>query len=127
MRFADDMVILLGRNNPRKVLERIRGMLARLGLELHPEKTRIVDVREGFDFLGVHVRLCKVRKVIAKLKESCRIWPSDRSMERIRKRIREVIGRRYSLALEEMIEELNPVIRGWNNYHTKLRAEVKRF
>jgi RNA-directed DNA polymerase len=48
-------------------------------------------------------------------------------MKRIRQRIRELIGRWYGLSLEELIEELNPVIRGWNNYHTAALPHVKRF
>ncbi len=101
-------------------------MLGRLGLELHPEKTRVTKAQEGFDFLGVHLRLCRVRKPKAKLKYSGRIWPSDRSMQRIKQKVREVIGRRFSLELDELIKELNPVRRGWSNYHIRARADRKR-
>ncbi len=101
-------------------------MLSRLGLELHPDKTKIARAEKGFDFLGMHFRLQPVRKESSRLKESCRIWPSDKSLERVRKRIRVVVGRRYSLSLEEMIAELNPVIRGWNNYHNIRGTERKR-
>jgi hypothetical protein len=48
-------------------------------------------------------------------------------MQRMKTRVKEVIGRRDSLSLEEMIQELNPVIRGWNNYHTRVQADQKRF
>ena len=48
-------------------------------------------------------------------------------MKRVKTRIKEVIGRRYSLSLEEMIQALNPIIRGWNTYHTRLQADQKRF
>ena len=51
-----------------------------------------------------------------KLKQVCRLWPSDRSLKRIREKVRMKIGRRYSMSLEEMIEELNPILRGWHNY-----------
>ncbi|MFC1886315.1 group II intron maturase-specific domain-containing protein [Thermodesulfobacteriota bacterium] len=60
------------------------------------------------------------------LKESCRIWPKDEAIKRIKQKIRDKIGRRYSRSLEEMIAELNPVIRGWNNYHKVRGAERKR-
>lgn len=126
VRFADDFVILLWRNGER-VLEQVQEMLSRLGLQLNMEKTRIVKAIDGFDFLGVHFRLCKVRKANAKLKQSCRIWPSDRSMDSIKRRIKEVMGRKYFMSLKEMIQEVNPVIRGWNNYHTKEYAEQERF
>ncbi len=100
--------------------------LARLGLTLHPEKTRIVHAKDGVDVLGVHVRLRPVRTRGSRLKASCRLWPSDRSMTRITQRIHEVRGRRYRLSLEEVITLLNPVIRGWNTDHTRLRAEQTR-
>ena len=100
--------------------------MGRLGLEIHPEKTRVTKAKDGFDFLGVHLRLCRVRKPKAKIKYSCRTWPSDCSMQRIRQKVKEVIGRRYSKGLEEMIKELNPKLRGWANYHIRARGERKR-
>jgi group II intron reverse transcriptase/maturase len=125
VRFADDIVILLWRNG-RQVLEKVREMLGRLGLTLHPEKTRVVAAAEGFDFLGVHFRLRPVRKQNPRIKFSCRIWASDRSVLRIKQRVKEVIGRRYGTALEELIREMNPVLRGWNNYQTAVQPERKR-
>lgn len=127
IRYADDFVILLHpKTDPQWILTQIRGMLGRLGLELHPEKTRVTKAKDGFDFLGVRLRLCRVRKPKAKLKYSCRIWPSERSMQRIRQKVRDVIGRRFSKELDEMIKAINPVLRGWSNYHTRARGDRKR-
>jgi group II intron reverse transcriptase/maturase len=123
VRYCDDFVILL-RGNGKKVLERVRQMLSRLGLELHRDKTRVVNARQGFDFLGVHFRLCRTTRRAAKLKWYCAVWPSDRSVKRIKDRVREVIGRRYFMSLEEMIDNLNPVIRGWNSYHMRVGPVV---
>jgi len=125
VRYADDLVILL-RGNAEQVLEQVGQMLGRLGLRLHPEKTRVVRAEDGFEFLGVHFRLRAVRKQKAKLKRSCRLWPSERSMKRIKQKVREAVGRRYGLSLEEMIADLNPVLRGWNIYHTTVQPERKR-
>ena len=125
VRYADDFVILLWRKG-KKVLRQIERMLGRLGLKLHPEKTRVARAEEGFDFLGIHFRLSPVRRDNTKLKVYCALWSSDRSIKRIKERVRNVIGRQYSLSLEELIGELNPVIRGWNNYHTKARTCRKR-
>ena len=125
VRYADDFVILLWRNG-KKTLRRIEQMLGRLGLKLHPDKTRVVRAEEGFDFLGVHFRLCPVRRKKAKLKHFCAVWPSDRSIKRIKQRLREVIGRRYYLSLEGLIGDLTPIIRGWNNYHVAARSARKR-
>ncbi len=125
VRFCDDFVILL-RREAKQVLDLVRQMLEKLGLELHPDKTKIVHAEKGFDFLGMHIRLRPVRSKTSRLKKSSRVWPSEGSMKRIKSRIREVIGRRFSLTLEQMIKELNPVIRGWNNYHNVMGAERKR-
>lgn len=125
VRYCDDFVILLWRNG-KKVMKQVEQMLGRLGLKLHPDKTRVARAKNGFDFLGIHFRLCPVRKKKSKLKKRCTLWPSDRSIEKIRQRIRVVIGRRYSLSLEELIGELTPVIRGWNNYHKATRPVLKR-
>lgn len=125
VRYADDFVILLWRDGER-VRKKVEQMLGRLGLKLHADKTRLVKAKDGFDFLGVHFRLCPVSKKNSKLKQICLIWPSERSMGRIKQRVREVVGRRYSLSLEELIKELTPVIRGWNNYHKATRPVRKR-
>jgi group II intron reverse transcriptase/maturase len=128
VRYCDDFVVLL-RGNGRRVLGKVRQMLSRLGLELHRDKTRIVHARKGFDFLGVHFRLCRTTGRASKRKWYCAAWPSDRSVKRIKDRLGQVIGRRYYMSLEEMIAELNPVIRGWNNYHIRVGPVVvkKRF
>jgi RNA-directed DNA polymerase len=127
VRYCDDFVILLPPTvNAAWILHNVQEMLGRLGLELHPKKTGVRQARDGFDFLGVHLRLCRVRKPNAKLTHSCRLWPSDRSMERVKQRIRDLIGRRYGTALEDLIAELNPVLRGWNAYHASVCPERKR-
>lgn len=125
VRYADDFVILLWRDG-KGVLKQVRRKLKRLGLELHAEKTRIVRAKKGFDFLGVHFRLCRVGKKNAKLKYVCGVWPSNRSLKRIKRRVQEVIGRRYNLPVEDVIAKLNPVIRGWNNYHKAAKPRLKR-
>ncbi len=124
-RIADDFVILLWRNG-KVVRKQVEQMLGRLGLKLHPDKTRVVKAKDGFDFLGVHFRLCPVRNKKSKLKKYCAVWPSDSSVAKVKQRIRKVIGRRYSLSLEELIKELTPIIRGWNNYHKASRPVLKR-
>jgi RNA-directed DNA polymerase len=125
VRYCDDFVILLWRNG-KEVVNQVEQMLKRLGLNLHPDKTRVVRAEDGFDFLGVHFRRCPVHTEKGKTKQYCALWPSDRSMKRIKQRVRHVIGKRYHLSLEELIEELNPVIRGWDTYHKQARSARKR-
>jgi group II intron reverse transcriptase/maturase len=125
VRYADDFVILVHLDG-EKVLAKVRGMLRRLGLELHPEKTRIVSTDEGFDFLGIHLRRTPTKSPKAKMKYVTRLWPSDRSLQRVRGKIKETFGRKYGSSLEEIVGKLNPVIRGWNNYHTAIRPVRER-
>lgn len=125
VRYCDDFVILL-KCKGKEVLEKVRGMLNRLYLELHPEKTKIVNARKGFDFLGMHFKLSPVYSSKSRLKESCRIWPSEESITSIKEKVKKLIGRRYGTSLEEMIKELNPVIRGWDNYHKLPRGSQRK-
>jgi RNA-directed DNA polymerase len=98
-------------------------LLGGLGLELHPDKTRVVDLRagrEGFDFLGCHFRA----RMSGRLWEQKRViryylhrWPSQRSMKRARARIRDLTDRRrVGLELAEVIAAVNLFLRGWGNY-----------
>jgi group II intron reverse transcriptase/maturase len=124
VRYADDFVVLCRTKRECEAAEaRIREILTRLGLELHPGKTRRVDLcygKEGFDFLGCHLhkRLSGViwereRKRVYFLHR----WPSQRAMTRIRQRVKELTpGRRCHADLREVISDLNPVLRGWGNY-----------
>ena len=125
VRYADDFVILVHLDG-EKVLAQVRGMLGRLGLELHPEKTRIVSADEGFDFLGIHLRRTPTKSPKAKMKYVTRLWPSDSSLQRVREKIKGGFGRKYGKSLEEIVGQLNPVIRGWNNYHTAIRPVRER-
>jgi retron-type reverse transcriptase len=103
--------------------QRIRVILGRLGLELHPEKTRRVELRDGkqgFDFLGCHLRKRMSGPIWEKGRN--RVYflqrePSQRSMKRIRQRVKELTPRRRCHAdIRDVIAELNPILRGWGNY-----------
>ena len=134
VRYADDFVVMC--RTKRACVEaeaRVRVILARLGLELHPDKTRRVELlngKEGFDFLGCHLhkrmsgRLWK--KTGRKLYFLQR-WPSARAMQRIQQRVKELTPRRRCHAdLREVIADLNPVLRGWGGYF-KTGNAAKRF
>ena len=124
VRYADDFVIICKtRRDCEQAEARIRVILTRLGLELHPDKTKRVclyDGNEGFDFLGCHLH----KRMSGKLWEQkgkrlyfLHRWPSQRSMKRIRQRVKELTPRgRCHQDIREVIAELNPVLRGWGNY-----------
>jgi RNA-directed DNA polymerase len=134
VRYADDFVVISRtRSECEQAEERIRVILGRLGLELHPEKTRRVELfdgREGFDFLGCHLR----KRLSGALLEKAgrRLYflqrgPSQRAMQRIRQRVKELTPRsRCHADLRDVIADLNPVLRGWGNYFRTGNA-AKRF
>jgi len=124
VRYADDFVVMC-RSRPavEEARQRVSAVLTRLGLELHPEKTRVVDLswgHEGFDFLGCHLRKRlsgpiweRQRKRVYFLQR----WPSQRAMRRVRSRIRELTPRRRCHEdLRAVIADLNAVVRGWGQY-----------
>jgi len=124
VRYADDFVVMGATDKAGEQSEtRIRAIRSRLGLELHPEKTRRVDLtegRHGFDFLGCHLRKRMSGTLWEKLgKERYFLhrWPSQRAMLRMRQRVRVMTSRsRCHVDTRMIIEDLNPVLRGWGNY-----------
>jgi len=125
VRYADDFVVLCRSERQANAALQVAGeILGGLGLQLHPEKTKVVDLREGregFDFLGWHFRA----RVSGRLLEQRGIrryylhrWPSQRSMKRLREKIKDRTGRhRVGISdVRELIADLNPILRGWANY-----------
>jgi RNA-directed DNA polymerase len=124
VRYADDFVVMCDTQSQVEEARRRVGMvLTRLGLELHPEKTRMVDLsrgREGFDFLGCHLRKRmsgpqweRARKRVFYLQR----WPSHRAMTRVRARVRDLTPRsRCHEDLRRVITDVNAVVRGWGQY-----------
>jgi group II intron reverse transcriptase/maturase len=91
-RYADDFVIQCGTaEHAVRALEWARGELARLGLRLHPEKTRVVTDREGFDFLGFHHRRVFLRRA-RRWSGGVIRWPSRKAQQRFRDRVRRLVG-----------------------------------
>jgi group II intron reverse transcriptase/maturase len=134
VRYADDFVVMCRtRKECERAEERVKVILARLGLELHPDKTRRVELfdgKEGFDFLGCHLH----KRLSGKLLEEkgqrlyfLQRWPSERSMQRIRQRVKELTPRaRCHADIRDVIADLNPALRGWGNYFRTGNA-AKRF
>lgn len=133
VRYADDFVILC--RTPERAwaaLQTAGTILSLMGLQLHPDKTRIVDLREGregFDFLGCHFRA----RMSGRLWEQKRVvryylhrWPSQRAMKRLREKVRDRTGaRRTGTRIEWILEDLNPILRGWGNYFRTGNAATK--
>jgi len=130
VRYADDFVVLCrSRPEAEEALRRLQAELERLGLRLHPEKTRLVDLslgKEGFDFLGF--TLCRKRSILRNPRgRYLQRWPSRRAMTRIRSRVRDLTDRRRhgGKDVRDLIRALNPVLRGWSNYFRTGNSDAK--
>jgi RNA-directed DNA polymerase len=106
VRYADDFVVLCQtEEEAHRALSRIEAWMAQAGLQLHPEKTCLVDASQpgGFDFLGYHF-------------ERGRHWPGKKSQQRLRDTLRPRLRRANGHSLERIIADINPVLRGWFAY-----------
>jgi len=106
VRYADDLVVLCrSREEADRALTELEEWTAAAGLQLHPDKTRIVDAAEpgGFDFLGYHF-------------ERGYRWPSKKSLKKHKATVRSHTRRANGLSLQEIIRRLNSARRGWFEY-----------
>jgi len=117
IRFADDFLILVAgtRAQAEAIKEHTAEFMAtHMRLTLSPEKTRITLAETGFDFLGVH----SMRKPEPGRRPVAITFPSDRALADVKHRIKELTRRaNANLSLDSLIHALNPVLRGWTNYH----------
>ncbi len=116
VRYADDFIVT-GYSKEwleQEVMPIVLNFLAVRGLTLSPEKTRISNITEGFDFLGWNVR-----KYDGKLL----IKPSKASIKAHLDKIREIIKANKTAKQVDLIRKLNPVLRGWANYHCHMVAK----
>ena len=125
VRYADDFVIVCrSKMAALRALEEVRQIMKKLKLTLHPTKTRLVEMRrEGFEFLGFHFQKRTDRRTGKILPY---FWPGQKAMKTVRSKIRQITERsRKRLPMTRIVEDLNPVVRGWRNYFalaTRLRS-----
>ncbi|MCR4443144.1 MAG: reverse transcriptase domain-containing protein, partial [Peptococcaceae bacterium] len=126
VRYADDAVLLCRtKNEAVAALRHARYILEEvLGLKMHPDKTRIVHISKGFEFLGYMVKQGQSRCRFTGRGSSIYAIPRQKSINKFKDEIRRITRRTNPKKLPEIIAELNPVIRGWGNYYRK--AHVKR-
>ena len=119
VRYCDDLVILCRTEaQARDARRRLEAILGCLGLRLNPQKTRLVQLtegREGFDFLGFHHHKRVSWRWPGRWYLLC--WPSQKAMQTIRRRIKEILTPRYpGTPIAVLVERLTPVLRGWAAY-----------
>ncbi|WP_237884630.1 group II intron reverse transcriptase/maturase [Pseudomonas sp. PGPR40] len=116
VRYADDFVIT---GSSKEILENeikpwVEQFLSVRGLQLSLEKTRVVHIDEGFDFLGWNFR---------KYKGKLLIKPSKKNVKAFYRKVKEVISANKAVKQENLIRLLNPVLRGWALYHQPVVAK----
>lgn len=124
VRYADDFVVLCTTRSQAEEAHRgAEALLGDLGLVLHPEKTRVVDLREGregFDFLGchLHARMSgRMWEQYGKVRYYLHRWPSQRAMKNARARVKALTSRsRVGVDLKDTLGALNQFLRGWGGY-----------
>ena len=116
VRYADDAVIVCRtRKDAELAFEHLKRIMTKLKLTLNPQKTKIVDMnKESFDFLGFRYQKFGKTKSGRKLPY---MMPSKKAMEKVKDAIRVITCRKSAYeGLEQKVEKLNPLIRGWRNY-----------
>jgi RNA-directed DNA polymerase len=130
-RWADDWVITCkSLAEARAAVAAARKILERLGVQLHPDKTRIVHVQHGFEFLGYKVKLGQgLRLSPGKIRSGAKAgalyaYPREKSIRHFMDQVRARTRRRIPLKTQELIIELNPLLRGWGEYYK--RAHIRK-
>ncbi|WP_324293526.1 MULTISPECIES: group II intron maturase-specific domain-containing protein [Moorena] len=111
------MIFLKPKDNAEKVLNKIKAFLAKRGMEISEEKTRITKTTDGFDFLGWNFLLQKNGKF--------RSIPSEDNYEAIRKKIK-AVANSSNYGAKVKAEKLAPIVRGWRNYHRNGKMDGSR-
>ena len=131
-RWADDFVVLCQtREEAQRALAAAERCLREaLGVELHPQKTRVVHVSQGFEFRGYKVKQGAGHRLPAHKRrgrsnpQNLYAIPREKSVKRFQEQIRALTRRKVPIRLRELIERINPVIRGWGHFYRK--ADVRR-
>jgi hypothetical protein len=130
-RYADDWCITCrSAAEARAALKAAARILEQLGVQLNPSKTRIVHVRHGFEFLGFKIKrgrrpmLLPASKINSGAKAGgLYAYPREKSVRRFKDRIRRLTRRRVPVTTAELIQRINPTVRGWGEYFK--RAHVR--
>jgi RNA-directed DNA polymerase len=130
-RYSDDWVVTCSSAaQARAALQMATGILRTLGVAINPHKTRIAHVRQGFEFLGYKIKRGNrpLRLPAGKIKSGITAgalyaYPRQKSIRHFKDQIRHLTCRRAPVTTAELIQEINPILRGWGEYYK--RAHVR--
>ncbi len=130
-RYADDWVVTCKSvAEARAAIAAAQRILTELGVQLHPQKTRIVQVQHGFEFLGYKIKRGRQLQLPpSKIRSGARsgalyAFPREKSVQRFMDQLRQRTKRHVPLSTQELIQWINLVLRGWGNYFK--RAHVRK-
>lgn len=131
-RYADDWCITCHtRDEAARALHVAGQVLARLGVTLNREKTRIVHIGRGIEFLGFRIKrgYRKLELGAERIKSGARTgavyrYPTQQSLDAFKEKVRRLTRRNNGLSTRQQVECLNPLLRGWGNYYRK--ANVRK-
>jgi RNA-directed DNA polymerase len=110
VRYADDFVILVAgkRRHADALVTYTRRLIAPLGLALSAEKTRVVHIDEGFEFLGFAIKRCRGRHG----RRHVYTYPSKPSLQAVKAKVKAITRTGHDQTLDQLLHRLNPVLRG---------------
>jgi len=131
-RYADDWVIACASAaEAHAALAAASRVLKELGVTINPQKTRIVHVRQGFEFLGYKIKRGNrpMRLPPSRIKTGVRpgglyAYPREKSIRRFKDQVRRLTRRKAPVSTRELIRQVNPVVRGWGHHYK--RAHVRK-
>ena len=131
-RWADDFVVVC---RTKKEAEQALAFAERflrdeLGVQLNAQKTRVVHISHGFEFLGYKVKKGRGYKLSAQKRRTkanpynLYAVPREKSVKSFKDQIRNLTRRKTPITLQELVDRINPVIRGWGNFYRKAHVRL---
>lgn len=119
VRYADDMVYFLKPNdNATEILDKVKDFLANRGMEISEKKTKLTKATDGFDFLGWHFKVQSNGKF--------RSYPSEDNFKAFRRKVKTIVNS-SNLKLDNKVDKLSRIVRGWRAYHKYCKMDGSRF